>query len=119
MRQALPDACKMDWRFPDKSVRSGDHSAMANIHIERQHSLELDDAKSQVESIAENLKKDLQADYQWKGNKLLFKRSGASGSIDVNESTVVVNVQLSMALGLMKGKIEKGINQSLDKLLGA
>jgi putative polyhydroxyalkanoate system protein len=92
---------------------------MPNIHIERGHSLNLQEAKAQVETIARDLKQKLQADYEWKGDTLEFKRSGASGSIDVTESSVVVDVQLGMALGLMKGKIEEAINNNLDKVLTA
>jgi len=92
---------------------------MANIHIERQHTLGLETAKTQMETVAQNLKRDLQADYHWKGNTLVFKRTGASGAIDVSEGNVVVDVKLGMALGLMKGKIEDGINRNLDKMLTA
>lgn len=92
---------------------------MANIHIERQHSLGLDAAKTQMETIAQNLKQDLQADYEWNGDRLVFKRTGASGAIDVTECNVVVDVKLGMALRLLKGKIEEHINQNLDKVLTA
>lgn len=92
---------------------------MANIHIERQHTLGLAAAKTQMEIIAQDLKRDLQADYHWKGDTLVFKRSGASGAIDVGEGSIVVNIKLNMALGLMKGKIEEGINRNLERVLTA
>ena len=90
---------------------------MANIHIERQHTLGLEAAKHQVETIAQNLQREMQADYQWEGNRLVFKRSGASGVIDVGEASIVVDIKLNVALGLMKGKIEDGINRNLDRVL--
>lgn len=92
---------------------------MANIHIERRHTLGLDGAKTQVETMAQNLKKDLQADCHWKGDTLHFKRSGASGKIDVGEGAIVLDVKLGMGLGLMKGKIEESINRNLDRVLMA
>ena len=90
---------------------------MANIHIERRHNLGIPAAREQVTRIAEKLERDLQAEYQWKGDTLHFKRSGASGTIGVQQSSVVIDVKLGMALGLMKGKIESSINESLDRML--
>jgi putative polyhydroxyalkanoate system protein len=92
---------------------------MANIHIERPHRLGREVARAKVEQIATDLKRDLQADYQWKGDTLVFKRSGASGTIQVADETIVIDVKLGMALGLMKGKIEHSIEHNLDKVLAA
>jgi putative polyhydroxyalkanoate system protein len=92
---------------------------MANIHIQRAHNLGREGARTQVERIATDLKRDLQADYKWTGDTLVFKRSGASGTIQVDEENIVIDVKLGMALGLMKGKIEEGINRNLDRVLPA
>jgi putative polyhydroxyalkanoate system protein len=92
---------------------------MANIHIERRHSLGRDGARGRVERIAVDLKRDLQADYAWQGDTLIFKRSGASGTIRVEDESIVIDVKLGMALGLMKGKIEAGIEHNLDQVLTA
>lgn len=92
---------------------------MANIHIERQHSFGREGARGRVERIAVDLKRDLQADYEWKGDTLVFKRSGASGTIRVEDEAIVIDVKLGMTLGLMRGKIEAGIQQNLDQVLTA
>jgi putative polyhydroxyalkanoate system protein len=91
---------------------------MANIRIKRSHRLGLDNARSEVEKIAKSLKSDLQADYQWSGNKLLFKRSGASGTIDVGGNYIDLDIKLGLLLSPMKGQIESSINQKLDAALG-
>jgi putative polyhydroxyalkanoate system protein len=90
---------------------------MANIRIKRAHALGFEQARSEVEKLAESLKSELQADYQWSGNKLLFKRSGASGIIDVGDDYIDLDIKLGMALSLMKGKIEDTINHKLDAAL--
>jgi putative polyhydroxyalkanoate system protein len=92
---------------------------MASIHIERRHSMKLEEARGKVDYIAEDLKRDLQADCQWRGNTLVFKRSGASGTVAVGDESIVIDVKLGMALALMKGKIEDGIKRNLDKVLTA
>jgi len=90
---------------------------MANIHIKRTHNLGIDNARTAVEKLAQTLKSELQADYTWSGDKLLFKRSGASGTIDVGSDYIDLDIRLSMALSLMKGKIEDTINTKLDSAL--
>lgn len=87
---------------------------MANIHIKRNHTLGIENARSEVEKIAQSLRSELQADYKWSGNKLLFERLGATGTIDVGADYIDVDVQLGMPLSLMKGKIEESINDKLD-----
>ena len=91
---------------------------MANIHINRKHSLGIETARMEVEKLAQSLKSQLQADYRWYGNKLQFTRSGASGTIDVGSDYINLEIKLGMALSLMKGKIEDSINSKLDAALG-
>jgi putative polyhydroxyalkanoate system protein len=90
---------------------------MANIHIERKHTLGLDTAKDRVEGIAQQLKKELEADYRWQGDTLHFSRSGASGTIDVGDDKLVLDVKLGLALGMLKGKIEETIEQKINQAL--
>jgi putative polyhydroxyalkanoate system protein len=92
---------------------------MANIHIERPHKLGREEARSKIEQIAVDLKRELHADYEWQGDTLVFKRSGASGTIQIDEEDIVIDVKLGMALGLIKAKIEDGIKNNLDKVLPA
>ena len=91
---------------------------MANIHIERTHHLALEEARQQVEQLAERLKEELGVDYHWKGNDLLFKRSGANGTIQLAPDCITCDVKLGMLLTPMKGKIEDAINDKLDRAIG-
>jgi putative polyhydroxyalkanoate system protein len=102
-----------------RQINRRGHAAMSKIHIKRDHNLGLTRAKSEVTSLAESLKADLHADFQWNGNRLSFKRSGASGTIDVGEDFVELDIKLGMALALMKGKIETVINHKLDEAIGS
>ena len=80
---------------------------MANIHIKKNHRLEL----------ADKLAKDLSAEYKWEKNNLVFKRSGASGIVRIGEQQVEVEVKLGLMLSPLKGSIEKSITEYLDKKL--
>lgn len=90
---------------------------MANIHIKKRHHLGHDEARDRVEQIARELKKKLNADYAWKGNSLHFKRSGASGHIDLKDDVIEIRIKLGMVLAPMKGKIESAITEQLDLAL--
>lgn len=90
---------------------------MANIHIKRMHTLGIESARTEVEKLAQTLKAELQTEYKWSGDKLLFTRSGASGIIDVGADYIDLDIKLGMALSLVKGKIEESINNKLNSAL--
>ena len=90
---------------------------MPNIHIKRSHKLTREEARARVEEIAKDLKKKLDAKYAWKGDSLQFKRTGASGSIDVGKDFIDINIELGMLLSPMKGKIEQSIREHMKVAL--
>ena len=91
---------------------------MPNIHIKRKHTLGRDEAREKVGDVAEEIKRKLGVDYTWEGNSLQFKRTGASGSVDIGDDFIEVNIKLSLALAPMKGKVEKALKDNLDSALG-
>ena len=91
---------------------------MAIIHMIRKHDFAQADALVRVESVARELKKKIHMDYAWEGNSLKFKRTGASGTINVGKDSIDVNVKLSMFLAPIKGKIEGAIHEQFDVALG-
>jgi putative polyhydroxyalkanoate system protein len=90
---------------------------MANIHIKRNHCLGIENARVEVEKLAQSLSSELQADYAWTGNKLEFTRLGASGTINVGADFIDLEIDLRMPLSLMKAAIEQSINNRLDAAL--
>ncbi len=92
---------------------------MAMIKIKRKHSMGQKKACEKVETIAQKLQKDLDAEYHWEGSALVFSRTGASGKITVRESDLDVEVKLGMLLSALKGKVEQTLNEELDKQLSA
>ena len=90
---------------------------MAFIHIARKHDLSRNEARAKVEEIAKDLQGKLGASYRWDGDSLCFQRLGASGSIDVREGVVEVNLKLAMLLEPMKGIIESSIEKGFDVAL--
>ena len=90
---------------------------MANIHIKHAHNLPREEARARIDKIAEELKKQLSAQGAWKGDSLHFKRSGASGCIDVADDRVECTIKLGMLLAPMKGKIETYLADTMHKVL--
>ncbi len=90
---------------------------MSKIHIKRQHRVPREELRKRVEHLAEDLKSRLNVDYAWKGDSLQFKRSGASGSIDLAEDVIELNIKLGLMLAPMKGKIEETVKKNLDLAL--
>lgn len=91
---------------------------MANIHIKRRHKLGCDEARERVEEVAKVLQTELNANYGWDGDTLKFKRTGATGSIDVSDDEVELNIKLGVLLSPMKGTIEQKIQKRIDEVLG-
>jgi putative polyhydroxyalkanoate system protein len=91
---------------------------MANIHIKRNHRLGIENARAEVEKLAQSLRADLQVDYAWTGNTLEFTRLGASGTIDVGADYIDLEIDLQIPLSLMKIAIEQSINNRLDAAIG-
>ncbi len=90
---------------------------MAKIHIERSHQLGVNKARAEVEKLAQALESELHATYQWEGDRLSFECPGASGTIDVGDDYVGLNLKLSLLLAPMKKKIKLGIEDKLDRAL--
>jgi putative polyhydroxyalkanoate system protein len=90
---------------------------MSQIHIERSHSLSHEQAREKVDRIAEDLADHYEVDYAWEGDKLGFARSGVNGSIEVQETALIVHVKLGFMAAMFKNAIEHSIEKKLDELL--
>jgi putative polyhydroxyalkanoate system protein len=90
---------------------------MADILIEREHTLGLDMALSQIEALAHQLVSDLDAECVWCGNRLEFARTGACGSVEVTDNLLVLEVRLGFLLKPFRDRIEESITDKLDSLV--
>jgi len=86
---------------------------MSLIHVKYKNSLNLEETRKRVEEVAKDLKKEYKIDYAWKGDRLLFKRSGAVGNLDIGDGFIELKIKLGVVLAPLKGKIEKTIKQNI------
>lgn len=90
---------------------------MSKILVERQHSLGREGARDQAQRLAERLAEQYDVSYHWKGDTLEFRRTGATGSIAVDETKVRVSLKLGLLLSPLSGTIKREIEEALDKRL--
>jgi len=90
---------------------------MATIHITKSHHLDQQSVRDNVQELADLLVEKLAAEYLWETDRLVFRRSGASGFVRIGDQEVEVQVKLGVLLTPLKGTIEKTINDYLTQRL--
>lgn len=89
---------------------------MADIDIERAHTLGLAAARSAADRMAEHLGKKFGLKGVWRGNTLDFQRPGVTGSLAIDDKDLRLVVNLGILLKMMKPSIEAAVMQQLDQL---
>ncbi len=94
---------------------------MADLHILREHSLGLPEARKIAFQWAENVEKDFgmtciyeEGDVE---DEVCFTRSGVQGSLSVTQSKFEIKARLGVFLDAFKSSIEREIVQTLDRFL--
>jgi putative polyhydroxyalkanoate system protein len=90
---------------------------MPDIELTRSHSMRFDDARMAVERVAQQLETDLEVDYEWDDDTLLFDGAGADGRIVVDADTIEILIDLSAFLQPMRGRIKEEAAHYLDQHL--
>ncbi len=91
---------------------------MANIHIERSHSMPLKKARDAANDFAQRLNEKFDLESKWEGDTLHFRRSGVSGTLALTKNGITIDVKLGFLLTAFAGKMEGHINDNLDQLFG-
>lgn len=91
---------------------------MGKIVVERQHRLGRAGAREKAEQLAERLAQQYGVRYRWVGETLELRRTGAEGSVTVDENTVRINLKLGVLLSALAGTIKHDLEAALDKRLG-
>ena len=84
---------------------------MADIRVERRHTIGKEAAKAAAVRIAERMQEKAQVKYQVKGDTIEFSRTGAHGRIVVGEDTVSAEVTLGLLMKPMRGLVEQKIEE--------
>lgn len=96
---------------------------MADLHIERKHSLGLTEARKVAFNWAEQVETDLgmQCIYEEgrSADKVSFSRSGVKGELQVTKDKFELDAKLGFLLGAFKERIETEITDMLNRLVPA
>ncbi len=90
---------------------------VAVIHITRAHKLTTTELQAKINALAIELEQQYQLMSEWDENCLFFRRKGASGSIEINDQQLELNLTLGSLFKVAKSKIEREIIAMLDKQL--
>jgi putative polyhydroxyalkanoate system protein len=95
---------------------------MATIDIRRTHTLAKDEAKKRAEELARGMEAKLDLKWRWDGDHIRFEApsgaaKGTTGTVEVTDSMVRVQIDLPFLLRVLKGKVESKVNEKLDQVL--
>jgi putative polyhydroxyalkanoate system protein len=83
---------------------------MADIRVERRHTIGKQAALAAALRVAERMQEKAQVQFRVNGDAIEFERSGAKGRLLVAEQTVTAEVTLGLLLKPMRGFIETKID---------
>lgn len=94
---------------------------MAEINLQRKHSLGLAQARKLAFEWAEKVEQDFEMECTYEEGKtqdeVSFTRSGVHGTLVVTKDHFDLNAKLGMLVGMFKDRIESEIVKELDTLL--
>ena len=94
---------------------------MADIHIEREHLLGLNEARKIAFKWAEQAEAEFDMECTYEEGKtsdlVSFRRSGVNGTLAVTKDRFELDAKLGFLLGAFKNRIEGEIVKNLDALI--
>jgi putative polyhydroxyalkanoate system protein len=91
---------------------------MADIHIERSHSLSPNALKARLTEMEGKLADKYGVRLTWRGDAADVKGTGVTGSIAILAGAVVVDLKLGMFVRPFANKIQETMERQLEKALG-
>ncbi len=96
---------------------------MPDISIHRTHELSLEDARSKIDLIVEDIQSEfgnLVSDVKWNSDKTVAAVSGKAfnGTFSLGEGKVGIDLDLKLFVKPLKGKISGKIEERMTKYFG-
>ncbi len=89
---------------------------MSDIFITHPHQFSEEEIPPLLEKFAVRLEQKIEAPCKVEDKQISFSRPGAKGKLLVNESQLLIEVDLGLMLKPMKGMIEQKLREELAKL---
>lgn len=88
---------------------------MSSIHVEHKHSFTREEAMARAQKFVQDASDKMGFKVEWDGPNAKFKGTGFSGVATVKDYLLVFDLELSLMLRPLKGKIEERITRTLQK----
>src|SRR5437899_7926229 len=92
---------------------------MSKISIRRAHQLNHKQAVEVANQVAKELADEYGIVAKWEGDFVHVKGSGLTGMLHLAPKMIEIDVTLGFMLSIFQQKIQVGVEEKLDKLLGA
>ena len=93
---------------------------MPKVNVEQPHSLSVPEARLKLDQLGQELADKYGLTVSWpKETEASVKRTGATGTIRIGATSVVVDLDLSFALTPIKSTVEDKIRSELQRLFAA
>jgi putative polyhydroxyalkanoate system protein len=90
---------------------------MADIEIEREHSMSPEALKARLNSMEEKLRDRYGVQLVWRGDSADVKGTGVTGEVTVGESRVSVRLKLGFLVRPFASKIQETMEKQIDRAL--
>jgi putative polyhydroxyalkanoate system protein len=90
---------------------------MADIEIERSHSMSSQDLKARLVSMEEKLRDRFGVQLVWRGDTADVKGTGVTGEVSIEPQRVAVRLKLGMLIRPFTSKIRETMEKQIDKAL--
>jgi putative polyhydroxyalkanoate system protein len=91
---------------------------MPDIKLRREHTVEMEEMRSRVQDIVEDMHKKIGVAGSWNGDVCTVSGKGIKKcEIRISPSEVSFEVTLGMMFKMMKGQIEKQLGDRIEKLV--
>lgn len=88
---------------------------MASIQFSQGFTMPVEELKLNLDKLADSLADRLQLVSHWQSERcLIFKGSGASGEIKIEQEIIHLSVTLGMMMGMFKASIEEEIREKIN-----
>jgi len=88
------------------------------MKIKRSHELGLEEARTRIDRMAEQLGKQYSVTSSWNGDHVVVRGNGVNGRIVVAHGYVEAQIQLGIPLVIMESQIRAGIEAVIDEHFG-
>ncbi len=85
---------------------------MAKIDIDHQHGLEQQQARTKLEELAQQLEAKYKLQFTWQGERVQLKGTGVKGELRLDPGRISGRIEVPF---ILKGKVERALNERLDK----